>query len=94
MTLQEVEHALSHGYLWMRLNSGKYWVCRRNGATKRWKRHPSDWEIPVKAGLKICARVAHTSGIGVMFGDEYIISPVKPDGVVGRFEGEMRRASC
>jgi hypothetical protein len=28
--------------------------CRRNGATKTWKKYPGLFRIPVKAGLKTC----------------------------------------
>jgi hypothetical protein len=62
MTLQEIEHALDNGQLFVKLytpaalcgqgHASKAWQCRRNGATKRWKRDPARFRIPIKFGLR------------------------------------------
>ncbi len=37
--------------------------CRRNGATKTWKREPGKFRIPVKYGLKNCFYVNFESSL-------------------------------
>ena len=54
---QRIETALANGELWLAMHGGKWWRARRNGATKLWKTRPADFEIPVKAGLRSCARI-------------------------------------
>ena len=56
-----IEQALDEGLLWAAMKDGRYWKLRRNGATKLWKTRPTDFSIPVKAGLKSCARITETS---------------------------------
>jgi hypothetical protein len=51
MNRQTIEAALDAGQLYINVGLGKYWRCRRNGATQTWKRDPSRFRIPVKAGL-------------------------------------------
>jgi hypothetical protein len=60
-TLKQVEQALADGLLWARMGNGNLWRLRRNGANKLWKRDANKYEIPVKAGLKSCARVSDLS---------------------------------
>jgi hypothetical protein len=59
------ENALADGHLWALMCSGRWWRLRRNGATQTWKRDPQRFSIPVKCGLKSCARITETSVIGV-----------------------------
>ena len=73
MTRTEIEKALDTGLLWAAMANGRYWRLRRNGATKTWKRDAARFEIPVKAGLRACARLTPDS----------VITP-EPDGS-GRF---------
>ena len=62
-TLEEIETALANGHLWARMGGGRFWRLRRNGATKRWKREPSRFRIPVKAGLRSCGEVNEGSNV-------------------------------
>lgn len=64
MTREEIEKALDEGRLWMQVRGGRWWICRRNGKTRTWKRTVFRFEIPIKAGLKVTGRIGHTSGIG------------------------------
>jgi hypothetical protein len=57
MTLQEIERALAEGRISARMNSGRQWQVRRNGATKLWKTRPGDFRIPVKAGFCACGYI-------------------------------------
>lgn len=59
----QIERALADGLLWARMGNGNLWRLRRNGATKLWKRDATRFEIPVKAGLKACARISQDSEI-------------------------------
>ena len=52
MTLQELERLLDSRSLEILMRNGNWWAIRRNGATKRWKREPSRFQIPIKAGLR------------------------------------------
>lgn len=51
MTRSEKEQALDAGKLYVRI-ANSWWRLRRNGKTQTWKREPSRYRIPVKAGLK------------------------------------------
>lgn len=51
MTIQELEKLLDSRSLEIQMSNGNWWAIRRNGATKRWKREPSRFQIPIKAGL-------------------------------------------
>lgn len=51
-TLQEIENALDHGALFASMTGGKWWLARRNGKTKLWKREPARFRIPFKVGFK------------------------------------------
>lgn len=64
LTLQQIETALDNGQLWVLMGSGRYWRCRRNGATKTWKRKPNRFSIPVKAGMYAYTHITETSTIG------------------------------
>ena len=59
-----IEHLLSAGQLFVRMTSGNYWRLRRNGATKRWKRDPMRYRIPLKAGLKVYTEITNTTLVG------------------------------
>ena len=62
---------------------------RRNGATKTWKTRPGEFRIPVKAGLKSCGEVTHTSLVAtqslydanqfVATGADFVISDTDPN---------------
>jgi hypothetical protein len=63
VTKHEIETALNAHSLWASMRNGRYWVMRRNGATQLWKTRPAEFSIPVKAGLKACARIDHRSSV-------------------------------
>jgi len=63
MTREAIETALNTGQVWAAMRNGRFWRVRRNGATKLWKTRPDEWAIPVKAGLRSCAYLTHTSSI-------------------------------
>ena len=49
-TLEQIETALDAGRLYVRAPSMSQ--ARRNGATKRWKRDPSWFRLPIKYGFR------------------------------------------
>ena len=51
-TRAQIEDALDRRKVRVNMVNGRQWDLRRNGATKTWKTRPSDFRIPVKAGLK------------------------------------------
>lgn len=53
----EFETALDNRQLWAAMRNGRYWLLRRNGRTQTWKTRPDEYSIPVKAGLRSCARI-------------------------------------
>lgn len=53
--VREAERALDEGKLYAAIKNGKHWLCRRNGATKLWKRDESRIRIPFKYGFKGCS---------------------------------------
>lgn len=62
LTRDNLESMLDSGRMEaaIRMGAGKpdrWWRLRRNGATKRWKRDPDRFEIPVKAGLRATTRI-------------------------------------
>jgi hypothetical protein len=77
-TLDEIEYALDHGMLWVLVGSGRYWLARRNGATKRWKREPDRFELPVKSGMRNYGRLFRTSEVGIHVGYAYVVSQTNP----------------
>jgi hypothetical protein len=58
-----IEGALERGQLWAAIANGRYWLLRRNGKTQLWKTKPNAFSIPVKAGLKTCARIDQASHV-------------------------------
>jgi hypothetical protein len=78
MERSEVERALDSGKLWARMGNGRYWQCRRNGATKLWKTRPTEFRIPVKAGFRATGAVEHNSNIGTARGADFVISDQQP----------------
>jgi hypothetical protein len=69
MTLWLIEASLQNGQLWAAMGNGRYWKLRRNGATQRWKTRPNDYRVPVKAGLKSCGQITHTSSVANILDD-------------------------
>ena len=61
---QSVRDAIKHGCVWVRMNSGRYWRVRCNGATQLWKRDLFRYRIPVKAGLKVYSEITNETEIG------------------------------
>jgi hypothetical protein len=55
--IRDAERALDAGRLYIAMNSGRWWLTRRNGATKTWKRAETRREIPIKFGFKLCGRI-------------------------------------
>lgn len=86
LTLEEIESALKTGQLWLMMGRGRvtnYWMLRRNGKTKRWKRDVTRWEIPVKGGLRECVTILNDLvivRIGVESWEAHpiVCSPVNP----------------
>lgn len=61
---QQVRYEIEQGAIWVRMNSGRYWKVRCNGATKLWKRDAWRYRIPVKAGLKVFSEITNETEIG------------------------------
>src|ERR1700722_3071203 len=51
-TRQEIEDALDGRALYAAVNTGKWWLARRNGKTQTWKRSPERFRIPIKFGFR------------------------------------------
>jgi hypothetical protein len=56
---KDFEQSLAAGNVYVAAGGGRYWLARRNGATKFWKTRPLDWSVPIKYGLREWARVTH-----------------------------------
>lgn len=65
MTQQQIEAALDHGRLFVLMQNGRYWQARRNGRTQTWKTRPSEFRIPLKAGLRATGEITHRSVVGL-----------------------------
>jgi len=77
VTKVEIDRALAAHKVWAKMGHGRYWRLRRNGATKLWKTRPNEFRIPVKAGLKACGYIDHTSQFGP--GCAFVISDTDPN---------------
>ena len=71
---QQVRYELDHGSLWIRMNSGRYWKLRANGATKLWKRNPWRYRIPVKAGMYVFSEITNETEIGTFDSNASVIA--------------------
>jgi len=60
LTSYEIDRALDNRQLWVRLGS-KYFLARRNGMTKRWKRDPLRFRIPFKYRFNDCHWIDETT---------------------------------
>lgn len=76
MERSEIEKLLAANLLWARMGNGNLWRLRRYGATKTCKRDAARFEIPVKAGLKACARITEDSVIEPEGDGRYIVERV------------------
>ncbi len=61
LILSQVEHALDHGQVMVRMKSGNLWQVRRNGRTQTWKRSPERFRIPIKYGFRFCGEITERS---------------------------------
>jgi len=52
ITRENVDQLLDSRQLEIHMKNGNWWECRRNGATKRWKRDPRRIYVPFKYGFK------------------------------------------
>jgi hypothetical protein len=58
----QIESALDKQMLYVALNNGKFWLARRNGATRTWKRSPERFYIPIKYGFRGYISIDEHSG--------------------------------
>jgi hypothetical protein len=58
---KDFEESLAAGNVYVCVGNGRFWLARRNGATKFWKTRPLDWMVPVKMGLRAHAQITHES---------------------------------
>lgn len=79
MTLSDLETALDMGHLWAKTAKDRWWLCRRNGKTKLWKRTPDRFELPFKAGFRSCGRIDNKLLSLPFFGQYFIISESNPN---------------
>lgn len=56
---RELEEALDSGHLQFQQDNGKWIKVRRNGKTQTWKTRPSEFRIPLKAGLYMYGEITH-----------------------------------
>jgi len=54
----QIESALDKHMLYGQMQSGAFWLLRRNGCTKTWKTRPGEFQIPVKCGFS-CYGTVH-----------------------------------
>jgi hypothetical protein len=66
ITQQYIENSLYNGELWCAMRNGRWWRARRNGQTKTWKTRAGEFRIPVKAGLRSCGEITHTSRVALI----------------------------
>jgi hypothetical protein len=59
MILDDIETALADGRLEVAMAHGRWWRARRNGKTRIWVTRPTEFSIPIKVGLKACARLTN-----------------------------------
>lgn len=52
ITRANVDELLDARRIEVRMNHGRWWAIRRNGATRKWKRDPARIYIPFKVGFK------------------------------------------
>lgn len=59
LQLDDIEQALDNGRLWVAVKGAKtgWWLARRNGMTKLWKRSPNRFRIPLKAGFRLTGAI-------------------------------------
>lgn len=76
ITPQNVESLLRAGFLEVAMKSGRWWRIRANGARKTWKREPSRFRLPFKAGLKNCGAITESDFVaGEIRADWFRIAP-------------------
>lgn len=91
---QQVAYELDAGCLWVRLNNGRYWRLRRNGATKLWKRDAFRYRIPVKAGMYLFTEITNHTEVGTFDSDAaFIASSTDPNTCPHRAAIKRSRAS-
>jgi hypothetical protein len=74
LTLQAIEEHLDASTLVIRMSKGQIWTSlRRNGVTKRWKREPSRFRIPVKFGFKECGEITQDTEIVLLSDGRFAI---------------------
>lgn len=77
---QQVRYEINAGSIWVRMNSGRYWKVRCNGATKLWKRDAFRYRIPVKAGLYVYSEITNETEIGTFDSNaSFIASSTDPN---------------
>ena len=74
LPLDRTEALLDAGSLSVQMTNGRYWQLRRNGATKRWVTRPTEFRIPVKAGLRACGYITERSSFAHAPGADFLIS--------------------
>lgn len=82
--LEYIESALNEGIVSAQMTTGRYWKIRRNGKTQTWITRPGEFRIPIKAGLRTCGELTHTSRIGLPDDGS------GPDFIVNRIAGGQR----
>lgn len=87
VSLQFIENSLYNGELWAAMYSrGRFWKLRRNGKTQTWKTRAGEYRIPVKAGLRACGAVTHSSRVRLVSDPDwraadFVISPSDPNAI-------------
>lgn len=56
--LDKIERLLDSNRLEVQWQNGKWYSCRRNGQTRRWKRDTARFAIPIKIGFRDCFTIA------------------------------------
>jgi len=85
VTLQYIENSLYNGELWVAMRNGRFWRARRSGKTQTWKTRPSEYRIPIKAGMYAHGAIAHHSRVALISDEDwrsadYVISNGDPNG--------------
>lgn len=62
----DVEKALDKGMLYVAISDIKFWVARRNGATRTWIRDPKRFYIPVKYGFRGYGAITETTDMTLL----------------------------
>ena len=64
--LMDIEKALDARCLYIAITNGRWWLARRNGATRKWVTRPDEYRVPIKYGLRGAGGITHDTSMDLM----------------------------